>query len=120
MELWIRSQDRESLRKINTGLYLKQGLSNYAEGDVIFIVSGGDELGEYKTKERALEVLGEIQSKLKATFLMKPKDERFSKYVEDGKKYLEDLNGICVVTGDRCFDLEPINKDIDVYEMPKE
>lgn len=61
MELWIRSQDKNALRKINTGLYLKDGLSNYAEGDVIFIVSGGDELGEYKTKERALEVLDEIQ-----------------------------------------------------------
>lgn len=61
MELWIRSQDRESLRKINTGFYLKQDLSNYAKGEVIFIVSGGDKLGEYETKERALEVLDEIQ-----------------------------------------------------------
>ena len=65
MELWIRSQDKNALRKINTGLYLKEGLSNYAEGDAIFIVSGGDELGEYKTKERALKVLDEIQDKLK-------------------------------------------------------
>ena len=60
MELWIRSQDRESLKKINTGFYLKQDLSDYAKGEVIFIVSG-DKLGEYETKERALEVLDEIQ-----------------------------------------------------------
>lgn len=24
------------------------------------------------------------------------------------------------ITGDRCFDLEPINSDVYVYEMPKE
>lgn len=61
MELWIRSQDKNALRKINTSLYLKDGLSNYAKGEVIFIVSGGDELGEYESKERALEILDEIQ-----------------------------------------------------------
>ena len=61
MELWIRSQDRENLKKINTGFYLRQDLSDYAKGEVIFIVSGGDKLGEYETKERALEVLDEIQ-----------------------------------------------------------
>ena len=113
MELWIRSQDKLALTKINSiGIEYDKKLVGYGKVCV--------KLGEYKTKGRALEVLDEIQSKLKATFLMKPKDERFSKYVEDGKKYLENLNGICVVTGDRCFDLEPINKDIYVYEMPKE
>ena len=61
MDLWIRSQDKRNLKKINTEIYIKEGLSNYAEGDVYFIVSSGTELGEYKTKERALEVLDEIQ-----------------------------------------------------------
>ena len=64
MELWIRSQDKEALRKINCSLYLKRDLSDYAEGEVFFIVSSGDKLGEYKSKERALEVLDEIQNKL--------------------------------------------------------
>lgn len=61
MELWIRSQDKRNLKKINTEIYIKKGLSNYAEGDVYFIVSSGTELGEYKTKDRALEVLDDIQ-----------------------------------------------------------
>lgn len=61
MELWIRSQDKEALRKINCSLYLKRDLSDYAEGEVYFIVSSGDKLGEYKTKERALEVLDTIE-----------------------------------------------------------
>ena len=114
MELWIKSQDKTILRKVDT-VRIFEGEEFWWIGENFTI-----DLGKYKTKERALEVLDEIQSKLKATFLMKPKHESFSKYVEDGKRYLEDLNDICVVTGDRCFDLEPINKDIYVYEMPKE
>ena len=116
MELWVRSQDKMALMKCTmfdldnnqTGIYVYND-DNYMKM-----------AGKYKSKERALEVLDEIQSKLKGTFLMKMKDEKYSKYIEDGKKYLEDLNGVCVVTGDGCFDLEPINKDIYVYEMPKE
>ena len=114
MELWIRSQNRSQLAKITGVLLLDKEIRGFTNTNYFY------ELGIYKTKKRALEVLDEIQSKLKATFLMKLKDEKFSKYVEDCKRYSEDLNGICVVTGDRCFDLEPINKDIDVYEMPKE
>lgn len=64
MDLWIRSQDRQILKKINTEIYLKSGLSDYALGDVYFLVSGGTNLGEYKTKERALEVLDEIHQRL--------------------------------------------------------
>ena len=63
MNLWIRSQDKRNLKKINTEIYIKEGLSNYAEGDVYFIVSSGTELGEYETKERAIEVLDEIQER---------------------------------------------------------
>lgn len=119
MELWIRSQDKTKIAKID---YVCIGINDIFSDDDLAQIWGNDviSLGAYKTKERALEVLDEIQSKLKGTFLMKIKDDKYSKYIEDGKRYLEDLNGICVVTGDRCFDIEPINKDIYVYEMPKE
>lgn len=75
MELWIRSQDKRNLKKINTEIYIKKGLSNYAEGDVYFIVSSGTELGEYKTKERALEVLDEIEN------IVKPRMEQLYTFV---------------------------------------
>lgn len=113
MDFWIRSQNRTALTKINSiGIEYDKKLIGYGKICV--------KLGEYATKERALEVLDEIQSKLKATFLMKPKNDNYSKYVEDGKRYLEELNDISIVTGDRCFNLEPINSDVYVYEMPKE
>ena len=57
MELWIRSQDKERLFKIN-GIYLE------SEKDKHYIMGFSDDycwVGHYKTKERALEVLDEIQ-----------------------------------------------------------
>lgn len=54
MELWIRSQDKETLLKINR-------IYNFAM--TIFAEDKNDReivLGTYKTKERALEVLDEI------------------------------------------------------------
>lgn len=58
MDLWIRSQSKQSLIKVeNISLEIKKG-------NVIFITSGEWRLGTYKTKERALEVLDEIQDKM--------------------------------------------------------
>jgi len=58
MELWIRSQSKQSLIKVeNISLEIKKD-------NVIFITSGEWRLGTYKTKERALEILDEIQKKI--------------------------------------------------------
>lgn len=69
MELWIRSQDKEVLLNIKGIQYqncklvenetveanILIGLYNYYDNEI---------LGEYETKERALEVLTEIQNKI--------------------------------------------------------
>ena len=88
MELWIRSQDKTQLAQI-TGLLLNdneiRGFTNYHQNYY--------ELGTYKTKERALEVLDEIQAilspKLKTTL------------TKDG------------------LNVEVIDKNYDVYQMPE-
>ena len=60
MELWVRSQDRRILQKVDNifldANYENKRISTY-DGDSI-------ELGTYKTKERALQVLNEIQNKI--------------------------------------------------------
>lgn len=68
MELWIRSQDKKNLVKIRQ-ISLnyqnnKQIIANYTPE--LYENSGGyyELLGTYKTKERALEVLTEIQNKI--------------------------------------------------------
>ena len=58
MELWIRSQDKTFLRKVNTiGIVEDRDFWGIEDN---FRVS----FGEYETKERALEVLTEIQNKI--------------------------------------------------------
>lgn len=64
MNLWVRSQDKERLVKVNNVQY------TYRKGDLYSDVRGKhyigtyydnlEILGEYATKERALEVLDEI------------------------------------------------------------
>lgn len=69
MELWIRSQDREKLVKCND-IAIKSFLYNEIPKDewCHSIVGYFDKeteyeiLGSYKTKERALEILDEIQN----------------------------------------------------------
>ena len=55
MELWVRSQDKQALIPIN------KMITNTCEG----LFYDGTILGTYETKERALEVLDEIQDILK-------------------------------------------------------
>lgn len=73
MELWIRSQDKSSIVKVDN-LYVSVGnyICYYVEkgkevSGTYYRPSG--ELGRYETKERALEVLDEIQKLLKTAEL---------------------------------------------------
>ena len=97
MELWIRSQDRECLMKIDRVDY---GLSN---SEHRIMVNGYETLvGHYATKERALEVLDEIQNIIIGKYMTNVSFEAsFSKF-DDEEEAIKTL--IAMV----------------VYEMPKE
>ena len=91
MNLWIRSQDKERLTEVNDlRIY-------YGKEEDLWAIEDCDDLGYYKTKERALEVLDEIQ------MVLFP------------KRYLNELE-------DLYTNLEIKNKynNTYVYEMPKE
>lgn len=68
MELWIRSQDRMNLVKINQVSFNyqnnKQIIANYIPD--FFENSGAyyELLGTYETKERAIEILDEIEERI--------------------------------------------------------
>ena len=85
MELWIRSQDKMALSQI------KQVAIEY-DKRIIGYNGYCVKLGEYKTKERALEVLDEIQDLLMS------------------KVHDRHINKFDIYNGDT----------IKVYEMPKE
>lgn len=79
MELWIRSQDKTRLIKVNNVQY------TYRKGDLYSDVRGKhcigtyydnlEILGEYATKERAIEVLDEIEN------IVKPRMEQLYTFV---------------------------------------
>lgn len=63
MELWIRSQDKMKLVKVNYCYIMDQQDHFTIIGETI---DSGPIVGIYKTKERALEVLDEIQELMRS------------------------------------------------------
>jgi hypothetical protein len=115
MELWIRSQDKEDLLVVhNLGLAYK-GKYGFMDkiGDIDgyciceFINDYHVKLGTYKTKERALEVLDEIQNILKPQKVL----------LKVGKPIVETCDGTIYREPDEYDIKEPSTY---VYEMPKE
>lgn len=100
MELWIRSQDRENLifikgkLELYKGKFIQTSISPYMTEQHYGILYKDNRLGEYKSKERAIEVLDDIGEIL------------------SGKKVLEFLNK----TKGNMDNVYPIL----FYEMPKE
>ena len=59
MNLWIRSQDGEKIVNCNDIVVNGYSIIGYFDKDTEY-----EDLGNYKSKERALEVLDEIQNKI--------------------------------------------------------
>lgn len=113
MELWIRSQDKEKLVKCND-IAIKSFLYNEIPEDewCHSIVGYFDKeaeyeiLGSYKTKERALEVLDEIENTIYINKLFNADINAFQKALEnEGYTEKEISNAL---------------RTISIYQMPKE
>ena len=63
MDLWIRSQDKTKLKKTN---YLQVEFDSWQNKSAI--ICNTDVVAVYKTKERALEILDEIETMLLENF----------------------------------------------------
>lgn len=90
MELWIRSQDKNILCEAIHFELSSSGLSILGQNKVYY----GVVLGTYKSKERALEVLDEIQSRLMP----------YSEIIQDTEGITISYKNVSVI----------------IYEMPKE
>lgn len=107
MELWIRSQDKETLLKVNN-IFID---NEYQPNGLYRILDNGLELGRYETKERALEVLDEIQNILKPKYIL---DSRSIK--PNGDSWVE--NGFVMQKYNANARVEELSTY--VYEMPQE
>ena len=109
MELWIRSQDKEELIPIKNKLkiyesdLIQTSIKPYRTERHFNIIHGTDFLGEYKSKERALAVIEDIQNILKPKVISR---------TADLEQKIDDL----VL---RTKEITPIS-DCIVYEMPQE
>lgn len=120
MELWIRSQDKESLIPVNERIFILD-LHN---GRNIEIKCGSySVIGIYKSKERALEVLDEIQKLITGKIICNTYDKEKYKFngiykPEDIRKEMEEL-GIVGLCADVSCDIQQLGDNV-IYEMPEE
>ena len=107
MNLWVRSQDKECLINVNNIQYVYKnymhGLGTYYDNLKI--------LGTYKTKERALEVLDEIQNILKPIIITTGYECELEENIKDKTSF--NLNMIPTKT--EIQELSTV-----VYQMPED
>ncbi len=111
MDLWIRSQNREYIVKINSNVFLKYDdkkkiIANYIPDFSDKYDGSYDDLGTYESKERALEVLDEIQNIIYMNKLFNANMNAFKLSLEELDMSENEMNELL--------------KKISVYEMPKE
>ena len=100
MELWVRSQNKERLMKINGLDYVEYNDKHIINGYGTYECDNYD-LGIYATKERALEVLDEIQGKIAQNECLKSMISKLSNVKGEEEK------------------IGKLFKEM-IYEMPKE
>ena len=114
MELWIRSQDKTKLIKVSNVQY------TYRKGDLYSDVRGKhyigtyydnlEILGDYATKERAIEILDEIQNILKPKYILN------SSSIRPDDSWVE--NGVIFQNYDGNAKIQELSTF--VYQMPKD
>lgn len=119
MELIIRSQDKATLIKCNN-LTIEEYMDNHVDIRTYQDDGASFRLGKYSSRDRALFVLDEIQSKIKQQFICKihplisKADEKRIKE-ELSKDYIGDF-----MISTPTMDIQPINPNILIYEMPED
>ena len=110
MDLWIRSQDKRQLLKVNDGLFIANG---FTDTDDTFIgIKNVGHVGKYTEEKRALEVLDEIQNILNPKYMI-----RMDGNLNNVEKFLN-IDGAYIKSQDNA-DIKIINNSY-VYEMPKD
>ena len=109
MDLWIRTQKRLDIFKVNNVQIMGCDIYTYT-------ADGNYTLGEYDSTDRALEVLDEIQK------LITPQIVSLLNNIKEGKNYnLNELTNVYAYSlGLPKPELEIKELSTVVYEMPKE
>lgn len=112
MNLWIRSQNKHRLLKVEN----LQIIYNQEDNELPYYINSSYELlGSYKSEERALEVLNDIQNIVNAKTIIK-----FNAFVspEHIKRVKEAISKNSIIESPD-YEIKELAGVI-VYEMPKE
>lgn len=123
MKLWIRSQDKEILCKCDDIAYRELNKGNDNECSIVGYFNKNDDyeqLGIYKSKERALEVLDEIQNLMKSQYIVEFDDNNNPREQLELTKWYKDKYTGEFIPQPGFIKIKPINSNTLVYEMPKE
>lgn len=110
MDLWIRSQNKEILMKICDIAIDKNKIVGYFDKETEY-----ETLGIYSSKERALEVLDEIQSIIKGKTIIKLNNLLRREEVDK----LKNIVGKDGLITPPAYEIKRLNQN-EVYEMPEE
>lgn len=117
MDLWIRSQDRYELRKVK-GVVMAQEGKFFAIYPVTKDLGELEILGHYKSEERAIEVLDEIQKLLIGDVLV---SKNFNTPNDECLKSVGINNAAAYhLFTDDSQQVEFLHRDCVIYKMPKE
>lgn len=114
MDLWIRTQNKTMFLKVMCIMVIDQMKPLTSDGFYVSSIEDNTEypLGKYATKERALEVIDEIQNLLSPRYIVKnpPIDDEILKSFSE--------NGIISPIKDA--DVQICQANSIVYQMPEE
>ena len=108
MNLWVRSQYKEMLFKVNNNLIIRH--NDNVENGMYFIECDSCKIAMYKTREKALKVLDEIQN------ILKPKYILDSSSIRPDDSWVK--NGIIMQKYNANAKIEELSTF--VYQMPKD
>lgn len=115
MNLWIRTQDRQTL------LPMGRIDVDYSSGRWCLYLYGFEVLiGYYDTKERAIEIIDEIQEKIKQQLIVKTNTILKPDALERLEKELKSKYSNDFIMQTPFYEITPINNSIIIYEMPQE
>lgn len=116
MSLWIRSQDKYCLKKVD-GVYINPNRPH------VYYIQDFDNnvFAEYKTEKRALEILNDIQSKLFNSNRVIVQTKYPCKKEDQYKVQMDfqNLNEVPAIVHDISTSVTPMNQEGFIYEMPE-
>ena len=111
MDLWIRSQSKLGLYKIDE-IYIDD--RDFGNEDIqYYIMTSCIVLGKYKTKERALQVLDEIHNILQPRIIYREPEINYDDMIQS-------LSENVVIKANQKIDMELKQAGQVVYQMPEE